>query len=315
MPNYDLPSYRSAFMASGEYLLHPELLETIPLGNLRTAKLLNRCISDTLVDDPRCDPNLSLVVRVFNEAAKLQRLFEDIDKQLYGGKIQVIVVDNCSRDRSVEVARHHGAEVVTLPRSEFTYPRSMNVGVEAASNDLVFLTVAHVRLSSSLNLHAGARHFTRSDNTAGAFGTCLPDKGASYLERWAAAGDPTLFLAQRAKSIKKCRLGALGATGAMISKRVWNELGRFDEHYQMGGEDTALAKLMLKAGYRVVQEPAMTVHHSHGLGFKDAVKQYMHQLATREPTQFDEERIMARRPDLRANKLALEAETRNSSES
>jgi GT2 family glycosyltransferase len=315
MPACDVPTHRSTPMVSDQYLLHPELLETVPFGNSRTAKLLNQRISDTLVDDPRSDPNVSLVVRAFNEAAKLEKLFEDIDKQLYSGEVQVIVVDNCSRDRSAEVAKCHGAEVVTLPRSEFTYPRSMNVGVEAASNDLVFLTVAHVRLSNTHNLHAGARHFNRNDNTAGAFGTCLPDEGASYLEKWAAAGDPTLFLARRAKPIRKCGLGALGATGAMISKRVWTELGGFDERYQAGGEDTALAKSMLKAGYRVVREPAMTVHHSHGLGFEDTVRQYINQIATRAPRQFDERRLMARRPDLRANKLAADAEARSSSES
>jgi GT2 family glycosyltransferase len=315
MPACGVPPHRSTPMVSDQYLLHPELLETVPFGNSRTTKLLNQRISDTLLDDPRSDPNISLVVRVFNEAAKLEKLFEDIDKQLYSGEVQVIVVDNCSRDRSAEVAKCHGAEVVMLPRSEFTYPRSMNLGVEAASHDLVFLTVAHVRLSNIHNLHAGARHFSRNDNTAGAFGTCLPAEGASYLERWAAAGDPTLFLARPAKPIKKCGLGTLGATGAMISKRVWTELGRFDERYQAGGEDTALAKSMLKAGYRVVQEPAMTVHHSHGLGFKDSVKQYINQRATRAPTQLDEQRLMARRPDLRANEVAADAEARNSSES
>src|SRR5580698_5324818 len=288
----DAPAHRSTRMVRDQYLLHPELLETVPFGNLRTAKMLNQRISETLVDDPRSDPNVSLVVRVFNEAAKLEKLFEDIDKQIYGGEVQVIIVDNCSRDKSVEVAKCHGAEVVMLPRSEFTYPRSMNVGVEAAGHDLVFLTVAHVRLSNTHNLHAGARHFNRNDNTAGAFGTCLPAEAASYLERWSAAGDPTLFLARPAKAIKKCGLGTLGATGAMISKRVWTELGCFDERYQAGGEDTALAKSMLKAGYRVVQEPAMTVHHSHGLGFRDSVKQYINQLATRAPRQLDEQRLM-----------------------
>jgi GT2 family glycosyltransferase len=181
---------------------------------------------------------------------------------------------------------------------------------------LVFLTVGHVRLSSIYNLHAGARHFNRSDNTAGAFGTCLPAEGASYLERWAAAGDPTLFfLARPAMPIRKCGLGVLGATGAMLSKRVWAELGRFDERYEAGGEDTALAKSMLKAGYRIVQEPAMSVHHSHGLGFRDSVKQYFNQLATRAPTQLDRQRLLARRPDLRANESASDAEAGDSSES
>jgi GT2 family glycosyltransferase len=302
-------------MVSDQHLLHPELIETVPFGNSRTAKLLNQRVDETLVDDPRSDPNVTVVVRVFNEAAKLEKLFEDLNKQLYRGEVQVIAVDNCSSDRSADVAKFHGAEVVTLPRSEFTYPRSMNAGVEAASNDLVFLTVAHVRLSSTHNLHAGARHFNRNDNTAGAFGTCLPDEGASYLEKWTAAGDPTLFLARPAMPIKKCRLGVLGATGAMISKPVWKELGRFDERYEAGGEDVALAKSMLKAGYRVIQEPAMTVHHSHGLGFQDAVKQYINQIATRAPRRFDEKRLMARRPDLRANRLAPDADARSSSKS
>ena len=310
-----VPPHWSTSMVSSQYLLHPELLETVPFGKRRTAKLLNQRIAETFADEPRRDPKVSLVVRVFNEAAKLEKLFEDIGKQLYSGEVQVIVVDNCSRDRSVEVATSHGAEVVMLPRSEFTYPRSMNLGVEAASHDLVFLTVAHARLSNTFNLHAGARHFNRNDNTAGAFGTCLPAEGASYLERWAAAGDPTLFLARPAKPIRKCGLGTLGATGAMISKRIWAELGRFDERYQAGGEDTALAKLMLEAGYTVVQEPAMTVHHSHGLGFKDTVRQYINQLATRSPRQLNEQRLMARRPDLRANQRVVDEQARDSSES
>lgn len=290
-------------MVKDEYLLHPELLERVPFGASRTVRLLNQRISDALVDDPRNDPSVSVVVRVFNEAAKLEKLFEDIDKQLYGGEVEVVVVDNGSSDRSAEVAKCHGAEVVTLPQSEFTYPRSLNVGVEAASHEVVFVTVAHIRLSNTYNLHAGARHFNRNDNTAGAFGTCLPNEGASYLERWAAAGDPTLFLTRSATHITKCGLGALGATGAMISKRAWKELGGFDYRYQAGGEDTALAKSMLKAGYGLVQEPAMTVHHSHGLGFKDTVRQYIHQQQiVRAPREFDRQGLMRRRPDLRANR-------------
>jgi glycosyltransferase involved in cell wall biosynthesis len=301
-------------MVDDQYLLHPEFFKTVPFGNSRTARLLDQRISDTLVDDRRNDPDVSVVVRVFNEAARLEKLFEDIDKQLYGGEVEVVVVDNGSSDRSAEVAKCHGAEVVTLPQTEFTYPRSLNVGVEAASNDVVFVTVAHIRLSNTHNLHAGARHFARNDNTAGAFGTCLPNEGASHLERVAAAGDPTLFLARPAKHIKRCGLGALGATGAMISKRVWKELGGFDDRYQAGGEDTALARSMLKAGYGVVQEPAMTVHHSHGLGFKDTVKQYIHQQQiVRAPREFDRHGLLTRRPDLRANKSASDAEAPRSS--
>ncbi|WP_343710606.1 glycosyltransferase family 2 protein [Mycobacterium sp.] len=287
------------------YLLHPELLELVPFGSSLTAKLLQNRIGETLVDDPATDSNITVVVRVFNEASALEKLFEDIDKQVYSGAIEVVVVDNGSSDRSPAIAKDYGAEVVTLDQSKFTYPRSLNLGMAAASNDLVFVTVAHVRLSSTHSLHAGARHFTINKSTAGAFGTCFPNDGASYFERWGAATKPNLFLGRPAGRVEKAGLGVLGATGAMIAKSAWQELGGFDERYQAGGEDTALAKLMLENGYGVVREPALTVHHSHGLDLADSFKQYVHQLQiVRGPRQFDRLGLLSRRPDLRANRSA-----------
>ena len=97
-------------------------------------------------------------------------------------------------------------------------------------------------------------------------------------------------------------MGTLAGTGAMLSKTVWQELGRFDERYETGGEDTALAKLMLERGYEVVLEPALTVHHSHGLGLRDIVKEQLHQARTvRAPMQLNRHELLERRPDLRAN--------------
>jgi GT2 family glycosyltransferase len=97
-------------------------------------------------------------------------------------------------------------------------------------------------------------------------------------------------------------MGTLAATGAMLSKRVWQELGRFDLRYETGGEDTALAKTMLERGYEIVFEPALTVHHSHGLGLRDTVKEQLHQMQTvRAPRQFNRQELLARRPDLRTN--------------
>jgi len=107
--------------------------------------------------------------------------------------------------------------VVALPQSRFSYPKSLNIGVEAASNDLVFLTVAHARLTSVHNLHAGARHFGRNTNTAGAFGTCLPNENASYVEKWSTAADINLTMARRAQRIKNAGMGVLAANCAMIS--------------------------------------------------------------------------------------------------
>jgi glycosyltransferase involved in cell wall biosynthesis len=104
----------------------------------------------------RMIPSISVVVRAYNEAAKLEKLLEDIRRQHYGSELEVVVVDNASSDRTAEVVERFGARLVTLPKGEFTYPKSMNLAMHAASNEVVFLTVAHARLSTIYNLHAGA---------------------------------------------------------------------------------------------------------------------------------------------------------------
>lgn len=292
-------------MAEEGYLLHPDLVESIPFGSSITTRLLNQRIRETLVDDHKNDPNVSVVIRTLNEAAKLEELLEGIQRQIFSSEVEILIVDNESTDRTRQVARFFGAEVLTLRRSNFTYPKSMNLGMEAASSDLVFLTVGHARLSNIHSLHAGARHFNKK-GVAGAFATVLPGIGASYVERWSAAIDTNRGLARRAAQIQKVTLGVLQGTGAMIAKAAWEELGRFDERYQTGGEDNALARLMLKEGMGIVQEPALSVHHSHGLGLGDSLKQLTHQLKTlKAPRQFDREQLYERRPDLRANRSAL----------
>ena len=92
----------------------------------------------------------------------------------------------------------------------------------------------------------------------------------------------------------------------MIAKPVWQELGRFDERYQHGGEDEALARLMLKNGYAIVEEPALSVHHSHGLSVVDYWKQLRYYRQVRQPKQFDGQELLRRRPDLRANRSTLD---------
>ena len=289
-------------MTENGYLLHRDLIESVPFSNLLTARLLHRRISETLEDDLDDDLSVSVVVRSLNEANKLEQLFEDISNQTFSKDVEVVIVDNESSDRTCQVAKYYGTEIVTLPRTDFTYPRSMNLGMEAASNDLVFLTVAHVRLSNVYSLHAGVRHFSRDADVAGVFGGALPNEGASWVERWGATADSNLGLARPAQRIKKASLGTLSATSAIIAKPAWQELGRFDERYETGGEDTALAKLMLANGYAVVHEPALTVHHSHGLDLSDSVKQLVHQLQTRRaPRRFDRQELLERRPDLRAH--------------
>ncbi len=256
------------------HLLHPELVQNIPIIGDRAVIALNDRASEVAADTTP-DAPVTVGIRTFNEAPKLERLLQDVSAQVVRSEVEVVVIDNESTDHTRAVVREYGAELVTLPRDEFTYPHSMNLAMQAASHDTVFLTVAHALLSTSQTLRAGARHFQPESSVAGVYATVLPTENASKTDRWLdVIYDQGLF--KSPQKIRKAGMGVMGATGAMFSRAVWEKLGRFDERYQTGGEDTALARAMLASGHELVSEPALAVHHAHGLGFLATVKELKH---------------------------------------
>lgn len=279
-----------------EHILHPELFEQIPLTGKMIMRAIERRASE-MAAMSLAPQDITVAVRTLNEASSLEGLLEDIDRQQTSGEVEVVVVDNDSSDRTPEVARYYGATVVSLARRDFTYPRSMNLAMDAASHNAVFLTVGHARLSNNQLLNAGGRNLVSNrGESGGAFGHTLPNANASIYERI----QPAVNLAFRKPThVKRAGLGVMGATSAVLDKQVWRKMGRFDECYESGGEDTALAAKILDAGMVIEDDPILSVHHSHGLGFINTIKQWQHWLETvKGPIKLDLDKLVARRPDL-----------------
>jgi rhamnosyltransferase len=87
--------------------------------------------------------NCSLVIRAYNESAHLPRLLEGIAQQTIKN-VEVILVDSGSTDETVKVAEKHGAQVIHIPPADFTFGRSLNLGLQAAGHEFVVIVSAHV---------------------------------------------------------------------------------------------------------------------------------------------------------------------------
>ncbi|RME89904.1 MAG: glycosyltransferase family 2 protein [Anaerolineae bacterium] len=87
---------------------------------------------------PRC----SIVIRAYNEEKHLPRLLKGIREQTVRDA-EVVVVDSGSTDRTVDIARAHGARLVHIRPEEFTFGRSLNRGVRAARGEFVVIVSAH----------------------------------------------------------------------------------------------------------------------------------------------------------------------------
>jgi len=85
----------------------------------------------------------SLVVRAYNEEEHIGRLLEGVRHQTVQD-VQVILVDSGSSDATSAIAAQYGAELVHIPPADFTFGRSLNLGLAAANCELVAVASAHV---------------------------------------------------------------------------------------------------------------------------------------------------------------------------
>lgn len=87
--------------------------------------------------------NCSIVIRAYNEEQHIGRLLEGLRRQTVQD-VEILLVDSGSSDGTVARAESFGARIVRIPSAEFTFGRSLNYGVRAATWELVVIASAHV---------------------------------------------------------------------------------------------------------------------------------------------------------------------------
>jgi rhamnosyltransferase len=238
---------------------------------------------------------VDLIIRSLNEAAHLERWFRLLHAQTLQPQ-QVIVVDNESTDRTWEVVNNNGARLVTIPRDEFTYPRSLNAGMIYVKSEVAILTVAHAIPCGNTWIASALRHFA-NPKVAGVYANVKPLPGASWAEKmlyWPA------YLGARirgAHAVYTPGMGVFGATNAAIRTKLWKK-HPFDERFERGGEDGAWATWALNWGYTIINDWRFSVRHSHGLGFRALLKQIKYWQSLGTPGKFDRAELQTFRRNL-----------------
>ncbi len=88
-------------------------------------------------------PVCSIVIRAFNEEKHIGKLLQGIALQTLK-PVQVILVDSGSTDHTVPIAESMGASIVHIKPGQFTFGKSLNLGISHAEADLIVLASAHV---------------------------------------------------------------------------------------------------------------------------------------------------------------------------
>ncbi len=76
-------------------------------------------------------PEISIVIRTYNEAKLLPRTLEAIMEQTEQC-FEIVLVDSGSTDTTLEIARCYDKEnIVTIPKHELTYSGALNIVIAA----------------------------------------------------------------------------------------------------------------------------------------------------------------------------------------
>ena len=86
---------------------------------------------------------ISIVIRSHNEEEHIGRLLSGIAEQTITD-LDIILVDSGSTDATVTIASRYPVRILTIPKEDFSFGRSLNIGCNSTNWDLIVLASAHV---------------------------------------------------------------------------------------------------------------------------------------------------------------------------
>ena len=206
----------------------------------------------------------SLVIRAYNEAEHLPRLLEGISHQTIK-EVDLILVDSGSTDSTIAIAEASGAKVIRIAAEEFTFGRSLNLGVQAARHELIVIASAHVYPVYPDWLECLLRPF-ENDKVAVVYGKQRGTRTSKFSEhqifqQWFPEADtprqPSPFC---------------NNANAAIRRSLW-EGHPYDESLT-GLEDLAWARWAQSQGWDIAYSSKAEIIHSHNETPRDVLNRY-----------------------------------------
>jgi glycosyltransferase involved in cell wall biosynthesis len=195
----------------------------------------------------------SIVIRAYNEEQHIGRLLEGVRQQTLG-EVEIVLVDSGSTDETVSVAESFGARIVRISSSEFTFGRSLNLGIQAATCELIVIASAHVYPVYPDWLESILRPF-ENDNVALSYGKQRGPETAQFSEQQ--------IYHQWYQDLSKPRQATAfcNNANAAIRKTLWQQ-NHYDETLT-GLEDLAWGKWAKEQGYDIAYVAAAEIIHVH----------------------------------------------------
>lgn len=198
-------------------------------------------------------PGISILIAAYNEAASIKDTLVSISQQNYPGKLQVIVINDGSKDETANIVRNLQEQFSWLTFLDLEKnagkAHALNEGFKLVEHDLVVTIDADSYLHRIALINIVERYLLDPPNTRAVAGKILVRNSRENLLTKTQEWDYFLGISAT-KRMQSLYQGTLVAQGAfsIYDRAALIEVGGWPECV---GEDIVLTWSLLNAGYRV----------------------------------------------------------------
>lgn len=215
-------------------------------------------------------PRASVVIRCYNEAEHLPKLFSELKRQAFRD-FEVVVVDSGSDDGTLDIVENEDVILEHIKKEDFSFGRSLNIGCRSASGEFLVFISAHCYPEHEdwlENLLSGFR----DDRVAAVYGRQrgVPESHFSerqILRRWF----PDVSVDRQEDSFSN-------NANCAVRRSLWEEFP-YDESLT-GLEDVAWAQQVMRHGWWVSYRADAGVIHVHNESPSQIRNRYMREAIT-----------------------------------
>lgn len=227
---------------------------------------------------------LSVIIVSYNVYPFLDNCLRSVRQALKKIDGEVIVIDNASVDRTVELVRQHFPDVhVIANANNVGFAVANNQGIEASAGEYVLLLNPDTIVSE--DTFTTCLDFMDQHPDAGALGVKMLDGSGQFLPE-SKRGLPTLLSSFMKMSglyrlwphsskwnnyyqghigeNETAKIDVLCGAFMFMRKKVLDKTGYLDESFFMYGEDIDLSYRITKAGYSIYYLPTTNIIHYKG---------------------------------------------------
>ncbi|MDH5689814.1 MAG: glycosyltransferase [Candidatus Bathyarchaeota archaeon] len=224
------------------------------------------------MEDYKTPRSVTVVVPVRNGELTIQSLLDSLQKLDYDrNKVEAIVVDGNSTDKTQEIVKKYPVKLVVEKRKGLNLAR--NTGIKCSKGEIVAFTDSDCIVPPNWITKIVENFKDPKVSCVGGSAKALDcDFVSQYADNSIVRLMPFFTKREELEKVKPFFRHPAGCNMA-FRRKVAEEVGYFDENIRYGFDEVEFADRVCRAGYKMVLDPEVLVWHKHRSTLREFLKQ------------------------------------------